>query len=63
MGQHISPLSLNDNWVLVHEMTHLSLPAVDDNHNWLAEGIDVYVEGVARGEAGNITDTRLRDGG
>ncbi len=48
MGQHTSLAALSDDWVLVHEMTHLSLPAMVDEHNWLAEGVAVYVEGVAQ---------------
>ncbi|HEY3655376.1 MAG TPA: hypothetical protein VGL34_10315 [Steroidobacteraceae bacterium] len=28
MGEHISLAALSDDWVLVHEMTHLSLPAM-----------------------------------
>ena len=59
MGQHISLAALSDDWVLVHEMTHLSLPAIADEHNWLAEGVAVYVEGVARTQAGNLTEARL----
>jgi hypothetical protein len=59
MGQHISLAALNDDWVLVHEMTHLSLPAIADEHNWLAEGVAVYVEGVARTQAGNLTEEHL----
>jgi hypothetical protein len=59
VGQHISLASLNDDWVLVHEMSHLSLPAMDESHTWLAEGVAVYVEGVARAQAGNISETRL----
>jgi hypothetical protein len=59
VGQRISPKALNDDWVLVHEMTHLSLPGIDDDHNWLAEGVAVYVEGVARTQAGNMTEVHL----
>jgi hypothetical protein len=59
VGQHISLQSLNDDWVLVHEMSHLSLPAIDESHTWFAEGVAVYVEGVARAQAGNISETRL----
>ena len=61
MGQLISLAALNDDWVLVHEMTHLSLPAIADEHNWLAEGVAVYVEGVARTQAGNLTEAHLWD--
>jgi hypothetical protein len=59
VGQHISLQSLNDDWVLVHEMSHLSLPEIDESHTWFAEGVAVYVEGVARAQAGNISETRL----
>jgi hypothetical protein len=59
VGQHISLQSLNDDWVLVHEMSHLSLPAIDESHTWFAEGVAVYVEGVARVQADNISETRL----
>jgi hypothetical protein len=59
IGRHISAQALTDDWVLVHEMIHLSLPAIDDDHNWLAEGVAVYVEGVARTQAGNMTEARL----
>jgi hypothetical protein len=40
-------------------MTHLSLPGIDDDHKWLAEGVAVYVEGVARTQAGNMTEEHL----
>ena len=59
LGQRISSKALNDDWVLVHEMTHLSLPGIDDDHNWLAEGVAVYVEGVARTQASNMTEEHL----
>jgi len=40
-------------WVLVHEMVHLALPEIGRRHNWLAEGLAVYVEGIARAQFGN----------
>ena len=59
VGRHITAQALTDDWVLVHEMIHLALPAVADEQNWLAEGIAVYVEGVARVQAGNMSDVAL----
>jgi hypothetical protein len=59
VGQHTSPQGLYDDWVLVHEMIHLSLPAIDAEHNWLAEGVATYVEGVARVQAGNLSEVQL----
>jgi hypothetical protein len=34
-------------------MVHLALPELGRRHNWLAEGLATYVEGVARAQAGN----------
>jgi hypothetical protein len=53
VGRDVTPAELLNDWVLVHEMTHLALPDVGDEHAWLSEGIAVYVEGVARAQAGN----------
>lgn len=54
VGKRVSDDALTDDWVLVHEMVHLALPEVDEDQNWLAEGIATYVEGVARVRAGNL---------
>jgi basic amino acid/polyamine antiporter, APA family len=53
VGRAVDAASLLNDWVLVHEMTHLALPDVGEEHGWLAEGLAVYVEGVARVQAGN----------
>jgi hypothetical protein len=45
---------MQDDWVLVHEMIHLAFPWMNLEHNWMAEGIAVYVESVARVQAGHI---------
>ena len=53
VGRETTAAALSDDWVLVHEMVHLALPEVGREHNWLAEGLAVYVEGVARAQFGN----------
>ena len=53
VGREVTTAQLMDDWVLVHEMSHLALPDVGDNQTWLSEGLAVYVEGVARVQAGN----------
>jgi hypothetical protein len=53
VGVDITPAALADDWVLVHEMIHLALPELGMRHDWLAEGLSTYVEGVARAQAGN----------
>src|SRR6266436_8651563 len=58
VGREATAAGLSDDWVLVHEMVHLALPEVGRRHNWLAEGLATYVEGIARAQFGNreITD-------
>lgn len=63
VGREATSNSLSDDWVLVHEMVHLALPELGQRHNWLAEGLAVYVEGVARAQFGNreIADVWAED--
>jgi hypothetical protein len=53
VGRDVTAEELSADWVLVHEMVHLALPEVGRQHNWLAEGIATYVEGIARARFGN----------
>ncbi|HEY4341336.1 MAG TPA: amino acid permease [Steroidobacteraceae bacterium] len=53
VGSEVDDAALLNDWVLVHEMTHLALPDVGEEHAWLSEGLAVYIEGVARVQAGN----------
>ncbi len=57
VGREVTEDQLHNDWVLVHEMTHLALPDVGDEHAWLSEGLAVYVEGIARVQAGNRTQS------
>jgi hypothetical protein len=58
VGRDVTADELAADWVLVHEMVHLALPELGRRHNWLAEGLATYVEGIARAQFGNreITD-------
>ena len=56
LGREVTPGQLRDDWVLVHEMTHLALPDTGESHAWLSEGIATYVEGVARVRAGSRSE-------
>jgi hypothetical protein len=46
---------LRRDWVLVHEMVHTALPDMDERYNWLSEGLAVYVEPIARTQAGDLS--------
>ena len=50
---------LKKDWVLVHEMIHLAFPWMDGRHNWMAEGIAVYVESIARVQAGHLKAAQI----
>lgn len=44
--------SVDDDWVLVHEMVHLAMPSLDEEHVWFEEGVASYVEPIARVQSG-----------
>jgi hypothetical protein len=54
VGSDLTEAELRDDWVAVHEMTHLALPDIREPHLWLAEGIATYVEPIARVQAGQL---------
>jgi hypothetical protein len=47
--------NLLDDWVMTHEMVHLALPSVPDEHHWIEEGIASYVEPIARAQVGDLS--------
>jgi predicted metalloprotease with PDZ domain len=62
LGRDVTAAELLHDWVLPHEMIHLALPEVGDEHLWLAEGLATYVEGVARVQAGNLDPVEFWSG-
>lgn len=58
-GRDSTSADLTRDWKAVHEMVHLALPDVDDTHLWLAEGLAVYVESIARVQAGDLTPRKI----
>jgi hypothetical protein len=59
IGREVTAAELRNDWVLVHEMVHLALPEVGDDHVWLTEGLSTYVEGIARVHAGELRPERV----
>jgi hypothetical protein len=57
VGRNVTGPQLLADWVLVHEMTHLALPDIGEQHAWLSEGLATYIEGVERVKAGNRAET------
>jgi len=56
VGAGSTPEDYANDWMLVHEMTHLALPSLPDDQEWLEEGLATYVEPLARAQAGRMSD-------
>ena len=54
VGRETTVRGLNSDWMLTHEMVHLSFPSMADEHHWIEEGIATYVEPIARVRAKNM---------
>ena len=50
---------LSNDWMLTHEMVHLSFPSMADEHHWIEEGIAVYVEPIARIQAKQMNASQM----
>lgn len=55
VGRDVTDNALREDWVMVHEMTHLALPRVPMSSEWFMEGNATYVEPIARAQLGQIT--------
>jgi hypothetical protein len=54
LGKDTTPKDLANEWMMTHEMFHLSQPQVDDDYHWIMEGMADYLEPVARVRLGQI---------
>jgi hypothetical protein len=54
VGSQTDFATLANDWMLTHEMVHLSFPSMADNHHWIEEGIATYVEPIARVRAKHL---------
>jgi hypothetical protein len=59
VGTQTSEDDLNSDWMLTHEMVHLTFPNMQDEHHWIEEGIATYVEPIARIQAGQFSAQRM----
>jgi hypothetical protein len=59
VGERSTQEDLDDDWMMTHELIHTAFPSVDDDHHWIEEGIAVYVEPIARVQAGLLKPERI----
>ena len=55
IDQRFSEAAFMDDWVLVHELSHLLHPVIVSDDRWLSEGIASYYQNVLRARAGLMT--------
>lgn len=59
VGQLSTQQDLDDDWMMTHELIHTAFPSMDDDQHWIEEGISVYVEPVARVQAGLLKPEKI----
>ena len=59
LGSEADADDLDQDWMMTHEMVHTALPEMAPRFNWLSEGLAVYVEPIARVQAGFLTAPRI----
>ena len=56
IGNDFTEQELKNDWILIHEMIHLAMPELPRRHHWFLEGQAVYIESIARIQAGQLTE-------
>jgi len=59
VGTQTTPDEFKKDWMMTHEIVHLTFPSVPEEHHWIEEGIAVYVEPLARLRAGNMSKAEV----
>jgi hypothetical protein len=59
LGDDTTRNDLLTDWMITHEMFHLSQPDIDDDQRWMSEGMADYLEPVARVRIGQITPEKF----
>ena len=59
LGPGTTQADLNDDWMLTHELIHPAFPYMKESHHWIEEGISVYVEPIARAQAGQMSAAQM----
>jgi len=54
VGEHTTEEDLAEDWMMTHELVHMTFPGMADEHHWIEEGIATYVEPIGRAQDGQI---------
>jgi hypothetical protein len=59
VGTGVTSENLADDWVVAHELVHVTFPSLEYDDTWFMEGLASYVEPVARARRGLLSTERL----
>ncbi len=59
LGQHTNEEQLGSDWVMTHEFVHMAFPSLPDDQHWLEEGLATYIEPIARGQRGMLSEASI----
>ncbi len=59
VGRSTSAEHFQRDWMMTHEMVHLALPSVAEEHHWIEEGSATYIEPIARAQIGNLSAVKV----
>ncbi len=59
VGRFTTQTDLDKDWVMTHEMVHLTFPSMPDAHRWIQEGIATYVEPIARAQVDQLSAEKV----
>ncbi|HVN08204.1 MAG TPA: hypothetical protein VMV61_04490 [Patescibacteria group bacterium] len=54
VGEHTTEADLENDWMMTHELVHMTFPGMAREHHWIEEGIATYVEPIARVQDGQL---------
>lgn len=59
VGERTTAEQLHGDWMMTHELVHMGLPSLPDENHWFEEGTAVYVEPIARVQAGQLLEEQV----
>ena len=54
LGAAVSETDLEADWTMIHELVHMGIASLADEHHWLEEGLATYVEPIERAQNGQL---------
>jgi hypothetical protein len=59
VGSGVTAGNVREDWVITHELFHVTLPTLSHEHVWLSEGLPTYLEPLARARAGLVSPEKV----